>query len=208
MTRCTDRRRFTSWPVPVSRLERLATVAEEAGHGRATAIGDLADRFRVELLISRSLRTQQADPAVAAELESWVDRADPAGVLSSTIPDRPAPDPSHASRFGLGSLEDAGREGDGTDGLVVIGSERDDPEAWLRSGEGLSALWLRAVQDGLSVVPVSQVVEVPETRSALAHDILRGAFLPHLVVRVGWQPIGRSELPTTPRRPLEEVLLP
>ena len=29
---------------------------------------------------------------------------------------------------------------------------------------------------------------------------------PHLLVRIGWQAIGRSQLPRTPRRQVDEVL--
>ena len=90
----------------------------------------------------------------------------------------------------------------------MLCGERDDPAAWLRAGEGLSALWLHAVRNGLSVVPLSQVVEVAETRSALKHEVLGGQAEPLLLLRVGWQAIGRRQLVPTPRRPLDSVLLP
>ena len=205
--RSTDRRRFTSWPIPDERLERLAAEAREWDTG-AEAITDVTERFRVELLVSRAVQLQDRDPDVLAEQRQWLDRRRGLGVPSATVPDRPAPADSHRSRFGVGSLEDAGRDVEGTDGLVVLCGERDDPAAWLRAGEGLSALWLHAVRNGLSVVPLSQVVEVDETRAALKHEVLGGRADPLLLLRVGWQAIGRRQLVPTPRRPLESVLLP
>lgn len=82
----------------------------------------------------------------------------------------------------------------------------DDLDSWLRLGEGLSALWLQATRQGLSVVPLSQAIELDETRASLRGDLLRGLGFPHLVVRVGWQAISRESLPATPRRPLDDVL--
>jgi hypothetical protein len=88
----------------------------------------------------------------------------------------------------------------------VICATTDDPPAWLRAGEALSAIWLDATTEGLSIVPLSQVIEVRETREALRYDVLGGLAEPLVVLRVGWQAISRSQLPRTPRRPVDEVL--
>jgi hypothetical protein len=205
--RRTDRRRFTAWPVPDDRLQALATAARAAGTG-AVAITDVTERFRIELLVSRALQLQARDPGVADEQRAWLGRRRTDGVPVATVPDRPAAETSYGSRFGLGTLEDPGREVLGTDSLIVLHADADDAASWLRAGEGLSALWLTAVQSGLSVVPLSQVAEVPETRDVLRHDVLGGLAYPLLVVRVGWQAISRSQLEPSPRRPLDDVLLP
>ena len=99
-----------------------------------------------------------------------------------------------------------GREVEGSDGLLVLCAPTDDPAAWLTAGEGLSAMWLAATIDGLSVVPISQVIEVPETRTAFELEVLGGLARPLAVIRVGWQAISRRQLPRTPRRPLSEML--
>jgi hypothetical protein len=205
--RSTDRRRFTSWPVPDERLERLAAEAREWDTD-AMAVTDVTDRFRIDLLVGRAHQLQARDPDVLAEQQRWLDRPRGDGVPTSTVPDRPAPDVSHRSRFGVGSLEDTGRDLEGTDGMIVLCADDDAPTAWLRAGEGLSALWLHAVRQGLSVVPLSQVVEVAETRAALRHEVFGGLVEPLLLLRVGWQAIGRSHLVPTPRRSLDDVLLP
>lgn len=205
--RTTDRRRFTSWPIPHESLERLAEVARTFG-AEALPLTDVVSRFHTELLVARALNTQGRDPAVAQEQQRWMNRRDALGVPLSTVPSEPSARESHRSRFGIGSLEEAGRDVEGTDGLVLLYAAQDSPGAWLRCGEALSALWLDAVHHGLSIVPTTQVVEVPETRSALQHDILPAGAQPLLLVRVGWQAIGRDDSVATPRRKVEDVLLP
>ena len=77
---------------------------------------------------------------------------------------------------------------------------------WLRAGEALSAMWLEATREGLSLVPLSQVIEFTQTRDALRLEVLGGLAHPLMLVRVGWQAISRSQLPPTPRRHVGEVL--
>jgi hypothetical protein len=92
-----------------------------------------------------------------------------------------------------------------SDGLLALGADQDDTLAWLRTGEALSGLWLRATREGLSIVPLSEVVESHATRDDLA-GLFGGLLQPHLLVRVGWQEIGGRQQQRTPRRPLDEVL--
>lgn len=207
--RCTDRRRFTSWPVPDSRLAHLAQAA--AGWGAyAIPVLDASARFRCELLLSRAQAAQQSDPRFAKEQQVWTDHSAVDGISapntaprsrtsSNQRPNRFAPESPNA---GSGALVES------SDGLMVICTALDDQRAWLAAGQVLSALWLRAARDGLSLVPLSQVVEVPETRNALHHDIFAGMAHPQILLRIGWQEIGRATLAHTPRRPLSDVLLP
>ncbi len=178
--RCTDRRRFTSWPVPDERLARLAAIASDWG-GQGVALTDVAERFQVELLVARATQLQSHDHGVTEE---------------------------QRSQLGADGLNDPADDVRGGDGLVVLCASDDTPVSWLQSGEGLSALWLHAVREGLSVVPISQVIDVAETRAALQYGVLGDLVVPMLLVRIGWQAISRSQLEPTPRRPVDEVLLP
>ncbi|WP_182523694.1 NAD(P)H nitroreductase [Nocardioides dongkuii] len=137
---------------------------------------DLPGRHRTELLCARARDAQAADPGLREEQRLWVDRGSDDDLLA------------------------------GSDGVLVLGTDHDAPEDRLRAGEALSALWLRATDEQLSVVPVSQVVEVRETRDALRHEVLDGSLHPQLVVRLAWQEIARSTLPRTLRRPVRDVL--
>lgn len=205
--RRTDRRRFTSWPVPDGLLATLAATAEAAGSGVvATPVTDVSRRARLETLLDRAHVVQSADLHLAAERAAWVDRPGGDGVPSSVVPDRQPSGAGRRDRFRPGVLEDDETEADSADGLVVLGTAGDDPEAWLRAGEALSALWLSATSVGLTVVPLSQVIEVSETRRALQREVLGSLAVPHVVLRIGWSAVSRAALPRVPRRPLGEVL--
>lgn len=95
---------------------------------------------------------------------------------------------------------------DPADGVIVLGGPSEERAAWLATGAGLSAMWIRAERGGLSLVPLTQPMEVAETRNALAVEVLAQQLVPHLVVRVGWLPIGRRQFPRTPRHPLADLL--
>lgn len=144
---------------------------------QAVPLTGVADRVRVGVLVDRAGSVQQTDERYVAEERHWNDDRPRSNALASS------------------------------DGVVAICTVDEGPRAWLAAGEVLSELWLRAAHDGLSVVPLSQVVEVAETRRALHHDVLGGLVHPQVLLRLGWQEISRSDLPATPRRPLADVLL-
>lgn len=225
--RSTDRRRFITWPVRPRLLEALAATAR---HGRAAVVpitGNAA-RQRVELLISRAMSIERADPRFVAEQRRWTRRTGEAR-LDGVPPDAPPPasgrlqgrwpsrfdddaddDPAGAPKGNTSS--DMGGDEPGTiatptDGLLVIVTRDDDPASWLDAGDALCLLWTAAMERGLSVIPLSQVVEVAETREALRYGVLDAERRPALVLRVGWQGLSRSPLPATPRRTVDEVLL-
>ena len=67
-------------------------------------------------------------------------------------------------------------------------------------------MWLSATTGGLALVPLSQVIEVPETRAAFQAEVLGSLAHPLLLVRVGWRSTARPAPARTPRRPVSEVL--
>jgi nitroreductase len=203
--RCTDRRRFTSWPVPDSRLHRLAERASGWG-AYAIPVTDVTARFRVELLLERAMMLQAADGRFAAEQAEWVQSHRRDGVpLPNALP--PGHQPERPNRFvGIATEAMGSRVVESSDGLIAICTAKDDLRSWLQAGETMSALWLDATRAGLSIVPLSQVVEVPETLRILHEDVFAGMARPQILLRVGWQEIARTTLPRTPRRPIEDVL--
>ena len=205
--RRTDRRRFTSWPVPEERLAHLAGTADDTG-ARVLPLVDPADRFTADLLIERAISAQQRDEALAEELQRWIDHSPVDGVPRASIPDDSRSQDRRFDRF-TPVIEpvDPRRAVEGSDGLLAICTADDTPLSWLHTGEAQSRLWLKATIAGLSVVPLSQVIEHPASRAALRRQIFGGMALPQLLVRIGWQEISRRNLPRTPRRPLEDVLI-
>lgn len=204
-TRSTDRRRFTSWPLPVERLDRLAERAADWG-ALVIPLVEPEVRQRVDRILRRADEIQRGDEEYAAEAARWVAVEGPEGIPPSSIPEVNPHRPAMPSRYQSGELSDPrGEPTEFVDGLVALCTVDDDALSWLRCGETLSALWLATVGEGLSLLPLSQVAEVPETREEL-RDVLGGTAWPQLLVRLGWQEMTRDDLPRTPRRPVEEVL--
>jgi len=206
--RRTDRRRFTSWPIPESRLAHLTRAA--AGWGAyAIPIVDVGARFHAELLLRRALITQQSDERFAEEQRTWTGHSSVDGVpLPNAAPESRLATSDRPNRF---APETAAETTDAlvesSDGLVALCTVMDDQRSWLETGQVLSALWLRATADGLSLVPLSQVIEVAETRHALQHEVFTGLAHPQILLRIGWQQISRASLDPSPRRPVSDVLL-
>jgi hypothetical protein len=204
--RSTDRRRFTSWPLPVERIQRLAAQAEEWG-ALVLPVVEPGRQELVEELLVRAREEHHRDPEYDAEVAPWVRSEGPEGVPAASLPEPNPQRPAMPSRYQPAELPDPREEtAEVVEGMLALCTVDDDRRSWLRCGETLSALWLLVVHDGLSLLPLSEVAEVPETRERLRHDVLDGQGHPQLLVRLGWQEITRSTLPRTPRRPVEEVL--
>ncbi|MGD9960772.1 Acg family FMN-binding oxidoreductase [Nocardioides sp.] len=203
-SRQTDRRRFTSWPVPPERLDTLARIGEQWG-AAVVPITDESARARLRTLTRRADEAQSGDPAYQAELAAHLnDRSDGMSIHAVPI------EPDEGNRtFPTGTLEDQTRPPVGDpEGILVICTEDDSVLCRLRAGEAMSAIWLRATMDGFRVVPLSQALEVEETRQAVQGQLLEGRGFPQIILRVGWPPIADTEpLPASRRRPLDDVLI-
>ena len=86
----------------------------------------------------------------------------------------------------------------------MLGTASDDRLSQLRAGEALSAVILHATQAGLATCPLSEVLEIEETRTALRDEVLEGTLSPQLLVRIGWAP--PQPLPATPRLPVDATI--
>ncbi|WP_445257436.1 Acg family FMN-binding oxidoreductase [Nocardioides aurantiacus] len=205
--RYTDRRRFTAWPVPDGRLLELSAAASGWG-AYAVPLNGRVERSRIKLIMGRARSIQAADPRLVSEQRQWVSHGPDDG-----IPEQDASPPSddraiqQPTRHQPDSLDTEPELVKSTEGLLALCTAGDDRTSWVRAGQSLSALWLAAHRVGLSVVPLSQAIEVVETRRALREEVFHGGLRPQLLVRVGWQQIGRATLARTPRRPLAEVLI-
>ncbi|SFI76733.1 Nitroreductase family protein [Amycolatopsis sacchari] len=207
--RRSDRRRHSSWPVPDEDVQLMARRA--AAEGTFLSTSDGSARYHLWRAIVTAARHHEHDPAYRAELAEWSGRhAAPDGVPSANTP---APDPKPGAlpgrRFAdprLAQPADADGEADETM-LLVLGTTSDDRMSQLRAGEATSAVLLTATALGLATCPLSEPLEVADTREILRTRVTGGSY-PQMVLRVGWAPINADPLPATPRRDLAEVLAP
>jgi hypothetical protein len=193
--------------VPSDWLNGLASVGTSWGAQVLPVDGDAA-KARLQRLTSRARRIQERSPRYLAELASWTHCTDKQGVPASHVPAHtPAelPDALY-SRFPSGDLHDPALEPEPSqDALLLVCTSSDDVISRVRAGETLSAIWLQATRESLSIVPLTQAIEVDETCRELRVDVLGDLAFPQVVLRVGWLPMSRDKLPP-PRRPLDEVV--
>jgi hypothetical protein len=216
LIRHTDRRPFEGPPLPDVVMDRLRAAAE-AEHAYLYRMRP-DDVPALAAAVTQAQRVEMADPQYRAELARWTSRpADSGdGVPADTVP--PATPRTVPVREFTVTGEETGPTGETGGGLeplaaegtdqaatyLVLAGEADDRLEWLHAGEALSAVWLSAVVEGLSVSPMSDVAEVPSTR-ALLRGVLAGIGYPFLVLRVGTaQPV--SPLPQAPRRDPAEAI--
>jgi nitroreductase len=215
LIRHTDRRPFEGEPLPDTVVDRLRAVAE-AEHAYLYRMRP-DDVPALAAAVTAAQRVEMADPDYRAELARWTNR--PAGsgdgVPADTVPAAtPRTVPVRDFILAGDQADDTGIGGgieplaaDGTDlsaTYLVLAGEADDRLEWLRAGEALSAVWLTAVSEGLSVSPMSDVAEVPSTR-ALLRGVLAGIGYPFLVLRIGNAEPARG-MPQAPRRDPAEAI--
>lgn len=172
---------------------------------------DGANKETLANLIAEADRTQMRDTHFRRELAAWTlmdghPRRD-------GIPDCPMPAEEFDSvpatllvrTFASDQPGIAARDralAAGSPLLCVLGTDHEEPQAWIAAGQALQRLWLCATVGGLSLSFLNQPVEVPALRSRLRGVLGRRGF-PQLVLRIGY---GGAQRPT-PRRELAAVLL-
>jgi hypothetical protein len=203
--RHTDRRPLSETTVEPAVVDRLRAAAS-AEHSHLHVL--LADG--VLELASAANRAQQAeglDPAWREELAYWSggERDLGLGVPDAVIPDA-APETTVPARdFGHEGTLSVGPGHDKTAVYAILYGDEDLPEAWLRAGEALSAVWLTSMELGLSLVPLSAAVEVIDTRQALRR-LLSGLGEPFLALRLGIADPDHAGPAHPPRLPTEQVV--
>jgi len=193
--------------VPAERLNSLSSLGSVWGAQVLPVSGEPA-RERLRRLTERADAVQRGNQRYVAELAAWTGASGVEGVPVANVPSRvgaETADPVNR-RFPGGALADPEVDpGFAQDGMLLVCTSSDDAISRVRAGEALSAVWLHATRENLSVLPLSQAVEVDETRRELQVDVLGDLAFPQILLRVGWLPTTRNDLDPTPRRPLEEV---
>jgi hypothetical protein len=148
----------------------------------------------------RAAAVQADDPRVGEELACWTGTAAPigTGLPTGVLPDHPAQTIVPGRDFGRAGTLPIGSGHDQAAVYALLFGDADEPASWLRSGEALSAAWLTATTLGVSVVPLSDVVEVTHTRQTLRR-LIAGLGYPHLVLRLGVADPEQTGYVHTPR---------
>ena len=203
--RRTDRRVYSSWPVPAGDIALMASRAARCG----VMLRRLESPGALRTVITSAVREHCEDSEYLAELSMWSGRFGavagvparntPAVDAHSGVPGRVFANPSLRQPAGAEARDDAGV-------LLALGTATDDPLAVLRAGEATGVILLTATALGLSSCPVTEPLEIEATREAVRTSALGGDGFPQMLLRIGWAPLNADPLPATPRRPLTEVV--
>lgn len=206
--RRTNRSAFRDSPLPESLLGELRTDAEAEGAWLLSAASE-PDRVAIADLVAEADRIQWANRKFRGELAAWLrpnKRPGRDGIpgyaegledLSSQV------GPLVVRTFDLGKNR-AAKDRDialYSPVLAVVGTDGDAPIDWMRAGQALARVLLRARSEDAWASFLNQAIEVPDIRERLRAD-LGCPGCPQLLVRFGYA----DEVPPTPRRPLKQVL--
>ena len=214
--RHTERGAFDeSTDLPPETVRALAEAVQATGCW-LRVVGSPDDAAAVTVLLARADDLQSHDPAYREELRQWTGRApdSPDGIPASAVPsEAPA---ERGSSYRLRDF-DAGREDQGPQWageppraehplVVIIGTAADDAAAWLASGQALARLLLTATTRGLAASPMTQALEVEDTRARLVSDLSLVGH-PQMVLRLGLAaPGSTAAVGHANRRSVAEVL--
>jgi hypothetical protein len=207
--RHTNRQAFERRDLPPELADRLAADAAAQGVWLRPVTGGA--RAAVADLIAEGDRTQMADKRFRRELSSWVhpnrsrsrDGMRGYGFGIGDVKSYAGPMVIRSFDTGDGQAAKDRQLAEGTPLLAVLGTETDDPAAWLSTGRALQRVLLRAQSQDVWASHLNQPVEVAELRPRLAQAIGRREEFPQVLLRFGY---GSAAQPQ-PRRAVDEVIV-
>ncbi|MBF6193899.1 nitroreductase family protein [Nocardia beijingensis] len=205
--RGTDRRRFSSWEVPAAHIAAMI----DAGLATGVLVHDVdAEPARTQLLraFEQAAWQHARDVSYGAELAQWSGRhAAPQGVPARNAVLTEA-DPTVRPFSNPGLPQAVVRDIDAADRMLLLSTTSDDRLSQLRAGEAASAVLLTATALGLATCPLSEPMELADTRRRIRAEVLDDAGYPQIIIRAGYAVTSADPVPPTPRRPLAEVVQP
>jgi nitroreductase len=201
--RHTDRRPLSDRALPDDVVQAIAeAVRAEGPHLHVLSGGQVYD---LAAAADRAGAVEADDERIQEELAYWTSRGDGLGVPGYTLPaEQPATTVPERDFRRAGTLP-ATPGHDRAAAYGVLYGDADEPLWWLKAGEALSAAWLTAAGLGASLLPLSAVVEVAITRTALRR-LLADLGWPYLVVRLGYADPDHAGPAHTPRLEPSQVV--
>jgi nitroreductase len=203
--RRTDRRIFSDWPVWHGDVSLMGARAARMG----VAMRRMEQTTGLRAILAQAVWQHAGDQAYLDELAQWSGRhASTAGVPARSVPPSDPESPIPGRLFAGTALAQPPEASAAADSgvLLALGTSTDDELGRLRAGEATSAVLLTATALGMASCPVSEPLEVAATREAIRDEAFDGERCPQMLLRVGWAPVNADPLPSTPRRPLDEVV--
>ncbi|GAB1646320.1 Acg family FMN-binding oxidoreductase [Krasilnikovia sp. MM14-A1259] len=201
--RHTDRRPVSDTPVSETTLKQVVAAAEAEDVACGLLTGERV--FDLAAAASRADAVEKADPEIQEELAYWIGRHDRLGIPSNTLTGSQPATTVPVRDFGQPGVLPSGPGHDRAARYAVLFGANDEPSSWLRAGEALSAAWLTATRLGASVLPLSAVIEVPVTRTALRRAIDELGW-PYLVLRIGVADPDHTGAVHPPRLPTAQIV--
>src|SRR5271163_1010555 len=202
--RRTDRRYYSSWPVAAGDIAWMA--ARSARNG--VTLCQVEDTDKLHKIVAQSVWDHMTHDYLV-ELTAWSGRyASEAGVPARNTP-KSDPRAKIPSRYFAGpalAMPPDSSPADDNAVVLALGTRTDNRLAQLRAGEATSIVLLTATSMGLASCPVTEPLEMAETREAVRSEIFGSTSNPQMLLRVGWAPINADPLPSTPRRELSDFV--
>jgi hypothetical protein len=203
--RRTDRRRYSSWSVPANYVALLGARAARAG----VMLRQIESLPELQQIVAQAVQRHARDHDYLTELTTWSGRyASLAGVPARNTPEYDPSAPLPPRLFAGPVLTQPPDTESVDDNAVVLalGTKDDSMLARLRAGETTSLMLLSATALGLASCPVTEPLEITETRDAVQTAVFGVSGFPQMLLRIGWAPVNADPLSATPRRPLQDVV--
>jgi hypothetical protein len=203
--RRTHRGGFRPQGLPAGLLQSLKAQAHDEGV-MLRVVADPRARIALAALTEVAEQTHRQNPAYLAEMARWAprpgsDRSD--GVHADSYPRHPEhTDPYFAERDfargqGWGLLGDDQQDATGV--VALLTTDADGRGDWLRAGQALQRILLRAAEDDVSAAFHTQALEIPELREFIRRRHCDDAY-PQMIVRLGF---ADSEITGVRRSPAD-----
>ncbi len=203
--RRTDRRTYRSWPVPQRDIGVMGARTARAG----VMLRRVEELDKLKSVVTEAAWQHRTDAEYLTELTTWSGRyASTAGVpaRNTPTPDSKATIPARTFAGPVLAQPDDVDPTDDNAVVIALGTAEDDEVSRLRAGEATSLVLLTATALGLASCPITEPLEIPETREEIRADVFGGDAYPQMLMRIGWASINAEPLPSTPRRDFSETV--